>query len=261
MKNLMTKPVFCNAFCMYTLPDLSPGAGFPPQAARVSMLHEAGSGGGGGVDHLGLMGHKQAIASFLLRPSRRLEMLARAAAASIGLQVTGARGGILRSFVHHVLYKASSHLTLSKAPSVAVHVRRGDACAHNRRDPSARPACQVLLQRGVLKQLLCSLTLTLALERLRFGCRTASAAVRTLDVMPLLQFTCDRYRFSSVLLLTDDDDVKNEAREWALSQVSHYIHVPLQKTQLRSHSLPEADNFFDHATRRRGRFVCQRRVY
>jgi hypothetical protein len=75
---------------MYTLPDLTPGAGFPPQAARVNVLHEAGSSSGsGGVDHLGLMGHKQAIASFLLRPSRRLEMLARAAAASIGLQVTG----------------------------------------------------------------------------------------------------------------------------------------------------------------------------
>ncbi len=105
-------------------------------------------------------------------------------------------------------------------------------------------------------------TLTAALERLRFGCRTASAAVRTLDVIPLLHFTCDRYRFSSVLLLTDDDDVKNEAREWALSQVSQLYPTSLPaKTQLRSHSLPEADNFFDRATGRRRRFVCQRRVY
>jgi hypothetical protein len=154
MKQLMTTPatafLFCrDTLCMYTLPDSSPGAGFPPQAARVSVVHEAGSSSSsGGVDHLGLMGHKQTIASFLLRPSRRLEMLARAAAASIGLQVTSSRKNFAIICASRSL--RSSHLTLSKAPSIAVHVRRGDACAHNRRDPSARPACQVLARRGVL---------------------------------------------------------------------------------------------------------------
>ncbi len=110
--------------------------------------------------------------------------------------------------------------------------------------------------------LIVHVTLTAALERLRFGRRTASAAVTTRDVLPLLQLTCDRYRFSSVLLLTDDDDVKNEAREWALSQVSQLYPTPFSpKPQLRSHSFPEADNFFDHATGRRRRFVCQRCIY
>ena len=127
MKKLMTKPVFCNSFCMYTLPDLSPGAGFPPQAARVSMLHEAGSsgGGGGGVDHLGLMGHKQAIAFFLLRPSRRLEMLARAAAASIGLQVTCA----WRNFA---IICASRSLQSKLAPHTFQGAKRCCACPSRR---------------------------------------------------------------------------------------------------------------------------------
>jgi hypothetical protein len=47
------------------------------------------------------MGHKQAMASFLLRPSRRLELLTRAAAASIGLQV---RQPTARSLTRHIAW-------------------------------------------------------------------------------------------------------------------------------------------------------------
>jgi hypothetical protein len=73
----------------YTLPDLSPGYAFPAVASAPS--HTRHSDGGEEQDVLGLMGHKQVLASFLLRPSRRLELLSRAAAASIGMQVVTPR--------------------------------------------------------------------------------------------------------------------------------------------------------------------------
>ncbi len=71
----------------YTLDDLSPGHAFPAVASAPSHTHRRDSDVGVKQDDLGLMGHKQVLASFLLRPSRRLELLSRAAAASIGLQV------------------------------------------------------------------------------------------------------------------------------------------------------------------------------
>ncbi len=71
----------------YSLNDLSPGHAFPAVASAPSHTHLRHGDGGVNQDDLGLMGHKQVLASFLLRPSRRLELLSRAAAASIGLQV------------------------------------------------------------------------------------------------------------------------------------------------------------------------------
>ena len=76
----------------YTLPDASPGDGYPSAPHTASNVassratSKAGSSGGF-EDELGLMGHKQSIASFLLQPSRRLDLLTRAATASVGLQV------------------------------------------------------------------------------------------------------------------------------------------------------------------------------
>lgn len=76
----------------YTLPDASLGEGYPPaprSASDVASSRAASKAGssGGFEDELGIMGHKQSIASFLLQPSRRLDLLTRAASASIGLQV------------------------------------------------------------------------------------------------------------------------------------------------------------------------------
>ena len=84
----------------YTVRHAAPGHGFP-----ASALHPSQSGVSSGSstvrDELGLMGHKQAMASFLLRPSRRLELLTRAAAASIGLQV---RQPTARSSTRHIAW-------------------------------------------------------------------------------------------------------------------------------------------------------------
>jgi hypothetical protein len=100
----------------YTLHGTSPGHSYPGHSYPAMNQHQTtaeddsalNAEGGGYRDVLGLMGHKQAIASFLLHPSRRLEILSRAVAASIGLQASSSPAcSNHRVFVNHAVRSAA----------------------------------------------------------------------------------------------------------------------------------------------------------
>jgi hypothetical protein len=113
----------------YTVRNVAPGHGFPASTLHPSQPGVS-SGGGSSTsrDELGLMGYKQAIASFLLRPSRRLELLTRAAAASIGLQVLQPTGCAVTRHIPPAFPLSPVHLCNVTSGSMP---RR--ACASRRR--------------------------------------------------------------------------------------------------------------------------------